>query len=522
MKAIRTIRTILKRIGREEDGVGLIVAASVLLVTTILAGVALSSAGSFTRSSVKDSKGKRALAAAQAGLDVAVQRLNKVAQQPSANFNLRCVTDSEQTYNTATTPHCPASGPTSLGNGSSYTYYVSPSMNATHDASLGGTAARDAIRTECNAASTGNQRCITAIGTVGSGAAIVKRRIQVRVGPDTLFSIGGMVGFKAATINSDSSWSNGNFLFNSDSGSNGSITFGQNTNASNAPYTCFYGPSATVPGCGQTQAVPAPGLGAPSVDTLAFEATKTTNDNGTIAVGYTALGRILDVPANTALTLAAGQYNFCAVRLRNGATLQAAAGATVKVYVDSTRRGTVTGASTGCSTAAPDNVVYPGVSGNSPVMTQGDFHAGEQCSSNCVSAILNGGATPGRMEIYVYGTMAPSPAGTAPPPAGGSLDANRDSSACGNDFDWRNGSTTAADNTYIFAPNSNVHITSNTSIGGAVVGCTSKFWAISQNGQFVAPPSSLRPTGRWGALGGSWRECDSTYPGNVETGGCSG
>jgi Tfp pilus assembly protein PilX len=499
------------RVLHEEDGVGLVVAASVLMVTTLLAGVALSSAGHFTRSSVEDSRSKEALAAAQAGLDVALNRLVAVSQSPSANFQSRCVTTQEATWNSAApanTAHCGATSG-QLGNGASYTYYVSPSLDSSLDATLTG---HSQVRTDCNGAASGNQRCLTAIGTSGG----VSRRIQVRAAGDTLFMVGGMVGLKAATADSDSNWQGNNFVFNSDIGSNGQspsapIAFGNNTSSNpGAGYSCFTPNGNSVCGSPYDQQLT---LSAPSPDTLPFAGSRNTNNNATASVGYTALGRILDIPANNTLVLAAGTYNFCSVRLNNGAQLKAAPGANVKIFVDSAQRDTVSGVSgiSGCS-----GISYP--SG----MTQGNFNAGVQGGG--VSTILDGQT--GQLEIYLYGTATPAPAGTAPPPSGGSIstagDGSRRASACGDDFDWRNDTGTPAQNVYVFGPNSDIMITARSTIQGAVTGCTATFWGIAQGAGFSATPSSARPFGKIGALPGSWRECQAAFAGNPESAGCTG
>jgi hypothetical protein len=485
---------------RSEDGVALVVVLAIMMVMSLLAAVAISASRNVAISSLGEGRNIEALGAAQAGVDVALQRLAQTANVASASFDSSCITTGESPWsNATTTPHCQAVSQ-SLGNGASYTYYVTASLDSSLDSSLTGHAQ---VRAECGTPSPPlGERCVTAIGKVAG----VSRRVQVRASGAQLFQFGGLVGLKSTTVNADSQWSGGNFSFLSDTASNGSITFGQNVNPSPSG-TCYLGPGATAtPPCPISQPVPAPGIVAPSVDTLNFAGSKATNLNATIPAGYTAANRTLAVPASTSITLAGGNYNFCSLSLADAGALRAAAGAIVRVYIDSARRDVVQGAgSSGCSGTTP------------AVPVDGNVNAGTQGST--VSTILDGGT--GRLEIYVYGTMAPTPAGTAPPPAGGTLTDGR-SSVCGNDFDWRDAST-PVNNVYIFAPNSNVQITSGAAINGAMVGCTSTFWAIGPSGKFTSPPFNQRPRGRFTTEAGTWRECKQrSFAGDPESAGCSG
>jgi hypothetical protein len=287
--------------------------------------------------------------------------------------------------------------------------------------------------------------------------------------------VAGIVGFKGVLIDSSQSWSGPNFQITSDTGSNGPIQFGQNVNAPFLPYHCYIGPGGSSPCGGTQQSVPT--LTAASVDTLPFGGTAVTNQNATITAGYTAATRTLSVTGTT--TLVAGDYNFCSVRVASGATLAAAAAARVRIFVDSAAR-----AGSGCSGVA----------------NQGTFVAAQ-------SSLLNAGST-GNLEMYLYGTSAPAPPFTPPPPT-----------TCSNDFSYYHGSTTATAGVFVYAPNSNVSITANGRINGAVVGCRVTFLALSSTARFDSPPG--RPTASHGIETGTWRECMARYAGNPES-GCNG
>jgi hypothetical protein len=454
----------LPRFGNEQ-GVAVVIAIATITVTGLLAAALISASTLFLHSSSRDAANKRALAAAQAGLNAGVYRLSRIANSPSGSFANNCVTDREVGWSSSV-PHCPAATGYFNETGASSSYYLTAEMSAP----LTG---MSTVATECASGGAGD-RCITAIGTVNG----VTRRLQERVRAVELFNIHGMLGLKGVAINSSESWSGSNFQVTSDTGSNGAITYGQNVNAPGAPYGCFLGPVGTAPGsCAVTRY--AQPITVPSVDTLPFGTTQTTNSDATIAAGYTAGTRSLTVAAGATLTLAAGDYNFCFVTLGNGATLQAASGARVRIFVDSPSR-----AGSGCT---------------SP--TGGKFDAAS------TSAKINPTSTAGQIEVYAYGTATPPANLASPPPA-----------TCNNDFTFNNGSSATSTNLYIYAPDSNVSVESNAYQYGAVVACQVTYWAQSASARWDYPPTGIRPTSGTGVVTGSFRECTPQYSGDPESG----
>jgi hypothetical protein len=156
------------------------------------------------------------------------------------------------------------------------------------------------------------------------------------------------------------------------------------------------------------------------------------------------------------------------------------------------------------------------------------------------SAIVDGTST-GRMEIYIYGTKAPTPKGSAPPPGNGCLTNSVESQngngkgdgsvryvgrtvdqGCGDDFDW-NLSTGTPQGVYIYAPNSNVAISSNARLANSsVMGCTTTLWALSSSVGFGSVPLNQRPIGALGAIPGTFRECAQTATYDPAYKGCLG
>jgi hypothetical protein len=448
-----------------EQGIGVVVAIATITVTAGLAAALVAGASTFLHTASRDSSNKRALAAAQAGLNVGVYRYGLISASPSASFAEKCVTDREEAWK-STSPHCPVATGYLNDTGASSSYYLTPDMST----SLTG---MSTVATECASSGAGD-RCLTAIGTVNG----VTRRVQERVRVLELFTIHGMLGLEKTQINSSESWSGANFQITSDTGSNGAITFGNNVTAPGAPYHCEVGPSAPAPPCGGQTIKRATPITVPSVETLPFGTTKTTNSDWTItkAEGYNSETRSLSVAAGATVTLVAGDYNFCYVNLGNGATLSAATGARVKVFVDSPSR-----EGSGCT----------GPSG-------GKFNAESS------GARVNLGATAGQLEFYLWGTAT---AVASPPPEG----------KCNADFSFNNTAAGTSSNLYIYAPDSIVKLRSNAYQMGSVVACQTIYWAESASARWDYPPSGIRPSSGVGAVAGSFRECTPTYSGDPES-----
>jgi hypothetical protein len=191
----------------------------------------------------------------------------------------------------------------------------------------------------------------------------------------------------------------------------------------------------------------------------------------------------LTVAAGATLTLAEGDYNFCFVTLNSGATLQAATGARVKIYVDSASR-----SGSGCAQA-----------------TGGKFAAGT--IGGAASAKINPSLTAGQVEVYEYGTVAPPSGLASPPPA-----------TCNSDFTFVNGSSATSNNLYVYAPDSKVAIESNAYQFGAVVACEMSYWALSASARWDNPPTGISPSAGVGVVVGSYRECTPQFVEDPESG----
>ena len=222
-----------------EDGIVLPTAMTVMLVLSLLTAAALGVSVNVSDTSKHDRRAKQALSAAEAGLQVAFYRMNQ-ASSAALPAN-RCLTTVAVVPGTAPAAAGECPGHTEqLGNGTSYTYYVTPTLGAT------GTCASVPGVTPLT-----TDRCITAVGTAGG----VSRRVQMRSSMKlsfTDFSRAGLVGKtkvyfdNSEQVESDVG-SNGNVeLRNSIEVKSGSASTGRVLLATGG--TSTYGGSVTVQG----------------------------------------------------------------------------------------------------------------------------------------------------------------------------------------------------------------------------------------------------------------------------------
>jgi Tfp pilus assembly protein PilX len=159
---------------KSQEGVALPVASGMLMVISILAVGFFTVSMRVNDTSVEDRSSKRALAAAEAGLQTAVFRLNQLSRSAPAQAG-SCLT----TTWVPATGECPGQTET-LGNGAQYTYYVTQ-QGVTCPTTLPGLPP------------TAEDRCITSIGTVNGVTRRIQTRVVSRVAiPD--FNQVGMVG----------------------------------------------------------------------------------------------------------------------------------------------------------------------------------------------------------------------------------------------------------------------------------------------------------------------------------------
>jgi hypothetical protein len=342
----------------DERGVALLAALSVLLILSVLAGAVLAQGASFRGQSTAARDGARALAAAEAGLEVARHRLNLLSVDDA-----KCLTDAAVAPGTggAAAGECPSySG--ALGNGATYRYTVTPVLPE-NDHECGPLPLTGTL-----------QRCITAAGTMNG----VTRRVQLRVDSHQVgipvFPMVGALGLDHIHVNG-SSTTKGTL------GTNGNLQF---AGSSTVQGGCLLGPTATVTAwgtliCTQTREPTKFAVTPPDsldVQGRTFANTATTNDDAKLGSGYTASTRSLVINNGQTLTIPSGVYNLCSLSVYGSANI--ATGSSVMLFIDSpARRGS------GCP------------SGSGRIQVNGSL-------SNANSLATS-------LQIFVYGTNVANP-----------------------------------------------------------------------------------------------------------------
>ena len=345
-----------------QEGVALPVATAMLLVISLFVIGFFSVTLQVNETSVDDRSSKRALAAAEAGLQTALYRMNQIGtSQPTQCFTTNWVAPVDGQCQAATG---------SLGNGASYTYYATPELGTGF----------------CVVAGAATDRCITAIGTVGG----VQRRVQVRAN-----TITGAVSYKTVGLMSKSLMYAGNSSeITSDLGANGVVHFGNSAktfanSSADIDGAVFQAPGSTYEESGSGQEIAAePDLQPvstpyefPPIDFGAAQAAALNlTQAGWTRPGYVSTTKQWTVSGSQSLP--AGTYLFCRILMQNGATLSFSTSQATQIYIDSPSR-----AGSPCENQSNPASTYP----------VGTFWAEN-------SNKFNDGGREDLVEVFVHGT----------------------------------------------------------------------------------------------------------------------
>jgi Tfp pilus assembly protein PilX len=314
---------------RSEQGVALPVATAMMLVISLFVVAFFTTALQVNDTSVDDRASKRALAAAEAGLQMALYRLNRFGTNQPAE----CFTTTWVAYNGDACPGLPEE---TVGNEASYSYYVTPEMDQLP------VAQRTCVAVPGQTLA-GTDRCITVIGK----ASGVQRRVQVRASTVT-----GTASYKSIGLMSKSLMYAGNSSeIKSDVGVNGIAHFGNSAQTVTTPVvygTLLRAPGSTYEESGSSQVIAG---GQQSVSTpfvfppidfeaaeIAAEATNLKTLPPWIAPSgsvYNAVTKHFTVTGEA--TLPAGTYYFCRFYMENSAKLTFTS-YPIQIYVDSPSR----------------------------------------------------------------------------------------------------------------------------------------------------------------------------------------
>jgi Tfp pilus assembly protein PilX len=345
-----------------QDGIAMPVVMGILLVLMLSAASIATTSIRSSDNANKDRNSKRALSAAEAGIQTAVNRLGQI--KPA---NTMCLT----TVPVApVSGECPSSTPEPAGAGATFRYYVTQ-KGATCGALPGYTPSV-------------NDRCVTAIGTVNG----VTRRLQVRVNQDPAYvwAQTGMVGLESVNL------SNNVKVEDTDVASNGVITLtGSPGDIDIESGAVRRGPSGSVVQSGAVniddgiiQSTYDYRLPQPNFASTLPSQGGTNNNNLLNATYYNSTTRALTIPANVTYTMPAGTYNLCRFQMGVKSELNMSSSSAVgTIYVDSPRR-----AGSGC----PSDATLPN-SGKVRLI-----------GSSADQAKINTGQADKNVFVYVYGT----------------------------------------------------------------------------------------------------------------------
>jgi hypothetical protein len=512
----------------DESGVAIAIALAVLLIAMLLTGVAAGIAIQTKQFTTRDSNAKAAIEAANAGLRTAVYRLN--TYQPGPGF---CPTPTATAVGSTGAPSpslCPPDGPDvsqGLGNGATFTYWVSRAMQA-GDRCTGPNVA--------NTQSDVAQRCITVVGTAGGVAA----RVQERTAAYT-----STPAFPAAIFGTRSVVINDNVTITSDTqgtpallGTNGSLTVGGKgggtttidgfqlppgvvpqlgnnvvnvgpTTGISSPYptptpiypfstaqntTSPYANAGTVPQAGTCRQDEAQSMGwsgtwvqtncdyevtqgitYPGCMNGGAAVTDCDQSVGLVSADFDPTNRTLYLPINSSLVLSGGYYNFCSLFLDNNSHITVLGGQAT-IFVDGNEAGS------GCPTTSykmGGNTIAPGT-----------FTMNQNSSFNAGASALNA-------QILVYGDQINVP-------------------STNNVVLNNNGSSSFA----LLAPFSNVSMqpSNNSTFRGAIVGYTVNLGQASHF-TYEADTQSFGTTSIPIYYPSYWEQCPSATP-TDPTAGC--
>jgi Tfp pilus assembly protein PilX len=345
-----------------ETGIATPVVVAIMSVVMLLAaGGALAALGTNVGAN-EDRRSKRALAAAEAGIQQAAYRLAQL--QLGENRCLRASGppwDGAQDNGECTT-RIPGTGAAA---GEAFSYVVSSKLDAGDPPCAG---------QESGSASSWTDRCITSTGTVGE----VARRLQakVRVSRGGTFAGVGLVGLDFVTLVNSVN-------VTSSVGSNGQITGSNSINvngslqlAPNAPTPIVHPSSPPV----VRRSEPWP---VEPTDFAAIAAGPNNNAALNGLSGWNTNTRVLRLGNSVTITLAAGTYLMCDLYADNSITIKLHSNVTptnpVRIYIDSPQR-TGSGCAAGTGRFCLDNSVRVNDGGSAAELALYMYGSTSKCS----------------------------------------------------------------------------------------------------------------------------------------------
>ena len=467
----------MRALFKSQDGIALPVASAMLMVIGIFVVGVFTVGLSANEASIADRSSKRALAAAEAGLQTAVYRLNMQGQAAITNAAY-CLTNTWVVPTGGLGGECPGQSE-SLGNGAQYTYYVTPQGAA-------------CPTTVPGLPPTAEDRCITSIGTVDG----VSRRIQTRVVTRVAIPDFGQVGMIGKSL----VYGRNGVSFGSDVGSNSHVELVNAVSVSDDDAIDVDGAvrllqggtyvsrnEVTVAGGVQTTTIP---FDMPMPD-FAYVQDDTNNDNEQLPPSaFNPATRHFNYAVDgTSLTIPPGTYHVCRFHLARRVNLRFShtGDQPTKIYVDSPSR--------------------PGSWCAGQAHPAGTFHAENEVDINKEVAEREE-----LLDIYMYGTSSND---TSLPGYVCAGNTNPDMSECPADFLLQNATEFYGS---LYAPKSTAEFHNSVVVKGSVAADRVHFFnaaSFSITSAILDKGPTLRPADRKG-----WIECppDPAAAGDPESG----
>ena len=454
------IRRLLSRLFRRQDGIALPVVLGSLTVVTGLAVTTFAVSVQGNHASARDRDSKRALGAAEAGLQMAILRVTEINPDPD-----KCVTTAAVPPDQMT-GECPATTPQSIGNGASYTYVVSTPASGASCPTVPGFIENPVM-----------DRCITSTG-VANG---IRRRLQLRFyfrPPFLPWGNAGMVGKNKVEIDQ-------NGIVDSKVGTNGLVSLGNNSEIWQELLLPASAPPPEVGPHSFTGPIHEPRVAEWVFPEMDWETPRSGDHQNHLlssiaGTAWNPTTKELILGNQQEITLPGGKYHLCGLSATNGNVITVPPGEFVQIFVDSPRGNGAT-PSAGCT----GNTEYTG-----------RFVVDNRTFMN---APQDREPQPEQLAMFVYGTTGD----------------NSDNPA---DVDMNN---KASFNGTIWAPDSTIDIKNSQKISG---GFTAGSIKLKNNAEFSHDSSvenqALPGTAKAENL--SWTECrrDPTVQGDPES-GCS-
>jgi Tfp pilus assembly protein PilX len=312
---------------RSERGIALPMAMMMLFIVSTLAVVVASSATTSNTQSIRDRGVKRGVAAADAGVDAGLYRLNKLQPLPNQCVTVNQGNGSLQVQGAGSNGWCPAQTE-NLGDDASYSYEMSTAQNVTvNGQNL-------------------YQRRLVSTGVVNG----IKRRVLTVVGASTgrplvgdyaLISLSNVFMGQTTRIQGNLG-TNGNVTLRNEAEVCGNITYGigKKFERFNTAHQCpgFTAKEATQPFVLSPVGVPESGIDG---NDRINNSNPLQRDSSTPYPlgGWDSARRVLSLGGTDTLTLSGNVYVFCKLEIRNAAQLiiglRPPTAPPVKIYIDS-------------------------------------------------------------------------------------------------------------------------------------------------------------------------------------------